>query len=98
MWGHQQGWELKPHAWAKPRAEKAVSSGPGQNNMWGTGRGEARDKRREHTKDESSMKLPGLFLKRFYSLDPHSPLRSDNFNIFLLDKFCLIVGFLVSTL
>ena len=72
-WGRQQGWELKPHAWAKPPAEKAVNSGPGQNNMWGTGRGEARDKRREHTKDESSMKLPGLFLKRFYSLDPHSP-------------------------
>lgn len=61
MWGHQQGWELKPHAWAKPLAEKVVSSGPGQNNMCGTGRGEARDESKEHAKDVSSMKLPGLF-------------------------------------
>lgn len=49
MWGHQQGWELKPHAWAKPPAERVVSSGPGQNNMCGMGRGEARDESKKHT-------------------------------------------------
>lgn len=48
--GSSTRWELRPHAWAK-------SAGRESGEQWarpeqhGTGRGEACDKRKEHTKD-----------------------------------------------
>lgn len=101
MWGHQQGWYLKAHAWAPSPEEKGEQwARPGlQGTTSGDGQRRGRDGHKEHTMDVSSVKLLELSLKPFYSWDPYRPLEAAiSIYFYLICEVCFVVGFLVSVL